>query len=281
MYSSLRVLLPPKAKPLLQSSRLAQTWAPPRCAGQPRQPVHRARAEGERVALEVVDRHRDLLGRRWVAGRSRRQVSSRGARVCQVSWETSAAASRSPASQRSMSRACSATDPRPESDAEPQPLHPPQHRRELVEDCRERGVARRRDRYAVQLVVGVERRFGVAGLQRRLEARVRVAHARRGRRPSAGPPRRARRAGASGPRPPGRHEPPGCRARRPWSSGPGSEATSPACWRRSSASRTGVRLTPSQAASSWSRSCSPGREGAVDDRVAHPAVDVVAQQGTR
>src|SRR4029453_11484457 len=31
MYSSLRVLLPPKASPELQSSRLAQTVAPPRC----------------------------------------------------------------------------------------------------------------------------------------------------------------------------------------------------------------------------------------------------------
>ena len=31
MYSSLRVLLPPNARPLLQSSRFAQTWAPPRC----------------------------------------------------------------------------------------------------------------------------------------------------------------------------------------------------------------------------------------------------------
>ena len=31
-YSSLRVLLPPKASPLLQSSRFAQTAAPPRCA---------------------------------------------------------------------------------------------------------------------------------------------------------------------------------------------------------------------------------------------------------
>ena len=31
-YSSLRVLLPPKARPLLQSSRLAHTRAPPRCA---------------------------------------------------------------------------------------------------------------------------------------------------------------------------------------------------------------------------------------------------------
>jgi hypothetical protein len=32
MYSSLRTLLPPKARPLLTSSRLAQIWAPPRCA---------------------------------------------------------------------------------------------------------------------------------------------------------------------------------------------------------------------------------------------------------
>src|SRR4051812_24778230 len=31
-YSSLRVLLPPNARPLLQSSRLAQSCAPPRCA---------------------------------------------------------------------------------------------------------------------------------------------------------------------------------------------------------------------------------------------------------
>jgi hypothetical protein len=31
-YSSLRVLLPPKAMPELQSSRLAQTAAPPRCS---------------------------------------------------------------------------------------------------------------------------------------------------------------------------------------------------------------------------------------------------------
>src|SRR4051794_18649423 len=31
-YSSLRVLLPPNARPLLQSSRLAQSRAPPRCA---------------------------------------------------------------------------------------------------------------------------------------------------------------------------------------------------------------------------------------------------------
>src|SRR5688572_28745585 len=30
MYSSLRTLLPPYASPLLTSSRLAQTWAPPR-----------------------------------------------------------------------------------------------------------------------------------------------------------------------------------------------------------------------------------------------------------
>jgi hypothetical protein len=32
MYSSLRVLLPPKARPLLQSSRFAQICAPPRWA---------------------------------------------------------------------------------------------------------------------------------------------------------------------------------------------------------------------------------------------------------
>src|SRR5215207_2648988 len=32
MYSSLRILLPPKARPLLTSSRLAHTCAPPRCS---------------------------------------------------------------------------------------------------------------------------------------------------------------------------------------------------------------------------------------------------------
>ena len=41
-YSSLRVLLPPKAMPELQSSRLAQiSTAPPRCALEPRERVDR------------------------------------------------------------------------------------------------------------------------------------------------------------------------------------------------------------------------------------------------
>ena len=57
MYSSLRILLPPNARPLLTSSRLAQTWAPPRCVAEPAQVLQRARPEGERVARDLVETH--------------------------------------------------------------------------------------------------------------------------------------------------------------------------------------------------------------------------------
>ena len=59
---------------------------------------------------------------------------------------------------------------------------------------------------------------------------------------------------------------------------PGSATTSPASASRSSASRTGVRLTPSQPASSRSRRLSSGFEGAVDDGRLEPAEHLVPQQ---
>ena len=57
-YSSLRTLLPPKAMPELQSSRLAQiSTSPPSAALEPRQRVDRRRPEQQRDAREVVERH--------------------------------------------------------------------------------------------------------------------------------------------------------------------------------------------------------------------------------
>ena len=89
MYSSLRILLPPNARPELTSSRLAQIRAPPRWSRQPLQRVHRARAERQRVAGSNMH----------LIGRLRRGM--RSARVCQVSRETAAAAATSPCSHSS------------------------------------------------------------------------------------------------------------------------------------------------------------------------------------
>jgi hypothetical protein len=53
MYSSLRILLPPYAKPLETSSRFAQTWRAAEVLGQALQVLERARSEGERIAGET------------------------------------------------------------------------------------------------------------------------------------------------------------------------------------------------------------------------------------
>ena len=61
MYSSLRVLLPPYASPVLQSSRLAQICAPPRCSVSRSSRCTGLGPNGQRVALEVVDGHGRVL----------------------------------------------------------------------------------------------------------------------------------------------------------------------------------------------------------------------------
>ena len=59
---------------------------------------------------------------------------------------------------------------------------------------------------------------------------------------------------------------------------PGWATTSPASASRSSASRTGVRLTPSHVGELDVAQLLAGGERAVDDGVAQAAVDVVAEQ---
>ena len=66
--------------------------------------------------------------------------------------------------------------------------------------------------------------------------------------------------------------------RRPACSAAGAISTRPSSARRRSASRTGVRLRPSQAHSSSSCSASPGRERAVHDRLAQLVVGGVPQE---
>ena len=70
-YSSLRVLLPPKARPELTSSRLAQiSTLAAEVLAQPIEPLQGRRAEGEGDAGEGFEggtRHGWLLGQVWIS----------------------------------------------------------------------------------------------------------------------------------------------------------------------------------------------------------------------
>ena len=187
-YSSLRVLLPPNARPLLQSSRLAQTRAPPRCAlsrssgwtglgpNSRGWRSKRSRDIGDIVNSSGTAGHRPGPGTVGIglrpgglpghsSGRAaRRRAGCRAAGRVSASWpgRPLPAPSASP-------RLAELDDPLVQRDGsppaegrEPQPLHAAQQGRELFEDAAYRGFAQAVTGTSWNVVVGGQRRVDVA-----------------------------------------------------------------------------------------------------------------------
>ena len=262
---------------------------PAEVRGEPVEPVHRRGAEQQRVAGEVRECH----GFSFVAAQCVRRWSGVLVRVSRSRAATARAAAargsatsatrprrrprRRPASQRSMSRSCSATDARPGSVANLSRST----RRSSGVNCSSTvtmaALPASRDRDVVQLVVGLQRGVDVAGSQGRGESLVGGTHRTQ---VGTGQPAHRLEHGQPVHRGDDRHR---VRRRARVDAGDHGRAT------RHSGDQPGLLQAQQRLADGGAAHAEPGGqlevaqllaglEGAVDDRVAQPLVDVVAEQ---